>query len=114
VFGSLTAAIARAKAVVPLLTKVEVECDTLDQVREATDAGADILLLDNMKPPVLREALAIVAGRCLTEASGGVNLDTIRPIAETGVDFISVGRITQGAAAVDIGLDVEFEPVVRG
>ena len=83
-------------------------------MREATDAGADILLLDNMKPPVLREALAIVAGRCLTEASGGVNLDTIRPIAETGVDFISVGRITQGAAAVDIGLDVEFEPVVRG
>jgi nicotinate-nucleotide pyrophosphorylase (carboxylating) len=114
VFGSLSAAIARAKAVVPLLTKVEVECDTLDQVREATDAGADILLLDNMKPPVLREALAIVAGRCLTEASGGVNLDTIRPIAETGVDFISVGRITQGAAAVDIGLDVEFEPVARG
>jgi len=114
VFGSLSAAIARAKAVVPLLTKVEVECDTLDQVREATDAGADILLLDNMKPPVLREALAIVGGRCLAEASGGVNLDTIRPIAETGVDFISVGRITQGAAAVDIGLDVEFEPVARG
>lgn len=114
VFGSLTAAIARAKAVVPLLTKVEVECDTLDQVREATAAGADILLLDNMPPAVLREAIAIVAGRCPTEASGGVNLDTIRAIAETGVDFISVGRITQGASAVDIGLDVEFEPIKRG
>ena len=106
-------AAAAARAAHPLRF-VEVECDTLDQVREATDAGADILLLDNMKPPVLREALAVVAGRCLTEASGGVNLDTIRPIAETGVDFISVGRITQGAAAVDIGLDVEFEPVARG
>jgi len=113
VFGSLTAAIARAKAVVPLLTKVEVECDTLDQVREATAAGADILLLDNMAPAMLREAIAIVAGRCPTEASGGVNLDTIRAIAETGVDFISVGRITQGASAVDIGLDVQLEIATR-
>jgi nicotinate-nucleotide pyrophosphorylase (carboxylating) len=113
-FGSLTAAIARAKSVVPLLTKVEVECDTLDQVREASAAGADILLLDNMPPEILREAIVIVAGRCPTEASGGVNLDTIRAIAETGVDFISVGRLTQGALAVDIGLDVHLETVQRG
>ena len=69
------------------------------------EAGADIVLLDNMGPDLLRRAVALVAGRCKTEASGGVNLDTIRAIAETGVDFVSVGRITQSAPAVDIGLD---------
>ncbi len=105
VCGSLTAAIQRAKARVPVLTKVEVECDTLDQVREALAAGADMLLLDNMSLDALREAVAIVGGRIPLEASGGVTLETIRPIAETGVDFVSVGRITQSAPAVDIGLD---------
>lgn len=110
VAGSIAAAVARAKAAAPVLTKVEVECDRLDQVREAVEAGADMLLLDNMKPPMLTEAVAIVAGRIPVEASGGVNLDTIRAIAETGVDFISVGRITQGAPAVDIGLDATLEP----
>ncbi|MBF0392444.1 MAG: carboxylating nicotinate-nucleotide diphosphorylase [Alphaproteobacteria bacterium] len=84
---------------------VEVECDTLAQVAEALAAGADILLLDNMTPAVLREAVALAKGRARTEASGGVTLDTIRAIAETGVDFVSVGRITQSAPAVDIGLD---------
>jgi len=73
------------------------------------EAGADRLLLDNMPPTVLREAVAMVAGRVPLEASGGVNLDTIRGIAETGVDFISVGRITQSAPAVDIGLDYRVE-----
>jgi nicotinate-nucleotide pyrophosphorylase (carboxylating) len=85
--------------------KIEVECDTLDQVREATEAGADIILLDNMTPDQLRAAVQIVGGRAKTEASGGVNLETIRGIAETGVDFVSVGRITQSAPAADIGLD---------
>lgn len=105
VSGSLTAAIQRAKSQVPVLTKVEVECDRLEQVEEALAAGADILLLDNMGPDTLRQAVAIVNGKIPLEASGGINLETIRPIAETGVDFVSVGRITQSAPAVDIGLD---------
>lgn len=105
VCGGITAAVARARAGAPLLTKIEVECDTLAQVEEAVAAGADLLLLDNMDPPTLARAVALVAGRVPLEASGGVRLDTIRAIAETGVDFISVGRITQWPSAVDIGLD---------
>jgi nicotinate-nucleotide pyrophosphorylase (carboxylating) len=105
VCGSIAAAVKRVKAAVPVLTKVEVECDRIDQVREALEAGADMLLLDNMTLDMLREAVAIVAGRIPLEASGGVNFETIRAIAETGVDFISVGRITQSAPSVDIGLD---------
>jgi nicotinate-nucleotide pyrophosphorylase (carboxylating) len=85
--------------------QVQVEVDRIDQIALALAAGADRLLLDNMPPPVLREAVALVAGRVPLEASGGVNLDSIRAIAETGVNFISVGRITQSAPAVDIGLD---------
>ena len=105
VCGGLSAAIKRAKSRVPVLTKVEVECDTMDQVMEALNAGADMLLLDNMDNDTLREAVAKVKGRIPLEASGGINLDTIRAIAETGVDFISVGRITQSSPCVDIGLD---------
>ncbi|NKB54840.1 MAG: carboxylating nicotinate-nucleotide diphosphorylase [Alphaproteobacteria bacterium] len=105
VTGGLTAAIARAKAEVPTLTKVQVECDTLDQVREAADAGADSLLLDNMEPDMMRQAVTIVAGRIPLEASGGITLESIRAKAESGVDFISTGKITQSAPAVDIGLD---------
>jgi nicotinate-nucleotide pyrophosphorylase (carboxylating) len=101
--GGITAAVSRAKEA--NLPRIEVECDTLEQVAEAVNAGADIVLLDNMPPDVLRQAVAVVAGRARTEASGGVTLDTIRAIAETGVDFVSVGRITQSAPAVDIGLD---------
>lgn len=86
-------------------TKIQVECDTLDQVGEALEAGATSLLLDNMPPETLRKALAIVSGKIPCEASGGVTLKTIRAIAETGVDYISVGRLTQSAPAVDIGLD---------
>ena len=103
--GSVGEAVTRAKAANTEL-EVRCECDTLDQVREAVDAGADSLLLDNMPPPVLREAVAWVAGRVPLEASGGVKLDTIRAIAETGVNYISVGGITQSAPAVDIGLDL--------
>jgi nicotinate-nucleotide pyrophosphorylase (carboxylating) len=84
---------------------VEVECDTLAQVGEAVAAGADTVLLDNMAPDLLRQAVAVVAGRARTEASGGVSLDNIGAIAATGVDFVSVGRLTQSAPAVDIGLD---------
>ncbi len=106
VCGSVRAAVAKAKSGVPILTRVEVECDRLDQVREALDAGADMILLDNMDLASLREAVKMAGGRVPLEASGGVNFDTIRGIAETGVDFISVGRITQSSPAVDIGLDV--------
>ena len=88
--------------------KIQAECDTLEQVQEALDAGADSLLLDNMPPPVLRQAVALIQGQIPLEASGGVNLKTIRAIAETGVDFISVGAITQRAPAVDIGLDIAW------
>ena len=88
--------------------KIQAECDTLGQVQQALDAGADALLLDNMPPPVLRQAVAFIQGRIPLEASGGVNLNTIRAIAETGVDFISVGAITQRAPAVDIGLDIAW------
>jgi nicotinate-nucleotide pyrophosphorylase (carboxylating) len=105
VCGSLTAAVERARAGAPVLTKIEVECDTLEQVREAIEAGADMILLDNMGLEDMRQAVALSGGRIPLEASGGVRLENIRAIAETGVDFISVGRITQSAPAVDIGLD---------
>ena len=105
VCGSLTAAVRRARAGAPVLTRIEVECDNLDQVREAVEAGADMILLDNMGLGDMRQAVAISGGRIPLEASGGVRLENIRAIAETGVDFISVGRITQSAPAVDIGLD---------
>jgi nicotinate-nucleotide pyrophosphorylase (carboxylating) len=84
---------------------IQVEVDRVEQIEPALVAGADRLLLDNMKPDMLREAVKLVAGRVPLEASGGVNLDTVRAIAESGVDYISVGRITQSAPAVDIGLD---------
>ncbi|MEE9313361.1 MAG: carboxylating nicotinate-nucleotide diphosphorylase [Rhizobiaceae bacterium] len=105
VCGGLTAAIKRAKANVPALTKVEVECDRLDQVKEALAAGADVIMLDNMNLATLRKAVKMVGGKVPLEASGGINLKTIKAIAETGVDFVSVGRLTQSAPAVDIGLD---------
>lgn len=105
VCGGLTAAIKKAKASVPALTKVEVECDRLDQVEEALAAGADMLMLDNMSLDMLREAVRIAGGKIPLEASGGITLETIRSIAETGVGFVSVGRITQSAPALDIGLD---------
>ena len=104
VAGGVAEAVRRAKSASSGL-QVQVEVDRIDQIEPALAAGAERLLLDNMPPPVLREAVALVAGRVPLEASGGVNLDTIRAIAETGVDFISVGRITQSAPAVDIGLD---------
>lgn len=100
----ISAAVARARQSYPQL-QIEVEADTLDQVQHAVDAGADIVLLDNMSVEDLRAAAALVRGRIKIEASGGVKLDTVRAIAETGVDFISVGGITHSARVVDIGLD---------
>jgi nicotinate-nucleotide pyrophosphorylase (carboxylating) len=104
--SAIPAAISRARQAYPQL-KVEVEADNLEQVRQALDAGADIILLDNMSLENLRAAVNLVRGQAKLEASGGVNLTTVRSIAETGVDFISVGAITHSARAVDIGLDFQ-------
>jgi len=107
VAGGIDEAVRRAAlAGIP---SIIVECDRVDQIEPALAAGATHLLLDNMSPAILRGAVTLVGGRVPTEASGGVRLDTIRAIAETGVTYISVGRLTQSAPAVDIGLD--FEPL---
>jgi nicotinate-nucleotide pyrophosphorylase (carboxylating) len=105
VAGGVEPAVRAAKAAG--LTGIVVEVDRIDQIEAALAAGADRLLLDNMDVPTLKAAVTLVAGRVPTEASGGVRLDTIRAIAETGVTYISVGRITQSAPAADIGLDFD-------
>jgi nicotinate-nucleotide pyrophosphorylase (carboxylating) len=106
VAGGIALAVRAAKEA-GLSLPVQVEVDRVDQIEPALAAGAHRLLLDNMDPPTLRQAVGIVAGRVPTEASGGVTLRTIRAIAETGVTYVSVGRITQSAPAADIGLDYE-------
>ncbi|MBD8620307.1 carboxylating nicotinate-nucleotide diphosphorylase [Sphingomonas sp. CFBP 13728] len=103
VAGGVAEAVWRARAAG--IAHIIVEVDRIDQIEPALAAGATHLLLDNMPPAILREAVTLVAGRVPTEASGGVNLDTIRAIAETGVTYVSVGRLTQSAPAADIGLD---------
>ena len=103
VAGGIAAAVQRAVAAG--IERIIVEVDSLDQIAPALDGGATHLLLDNMGPDTLRQAVAMIGGRVPTEASGGVRLDTIRAIAETGVTYISVGRLTQSAPAADIGLD---------
>ena len=108
VCGGVAEAVRRAKAANTGL-QIQVEVDRIDQIEPALAAGADRLLLDNMDPAMLRDAVKLVAGRVPLEASGGVTLETIRFIAETGVDFISVGRITQSAPAADIGLDYSLK-----
>ena len=104
--NAIAAAISRARKKFPNL-KIEVEADTLEQVRQALDAGAEMILLDNMSLKQLRQAVKMANGSAKTEASGGVNLKTARAIARTGVDFISIGALTHSARAVDIGLDFE-------
>jgi nicotinate-nucleotide pyrophosphorylase (carboxylating) len=108
VCGGVAEAVRAAKAANTGL-QIQVEVDRIDQIEPALAAGADRLLLDNMDPGRLREAVRLVAGRVPLEASGGVTLETIRFLAETGVTFISVGRITQSAPAVDIGLDYSLD-----
>ncbi len=103
VAGGVSEAVRRAKAAG--IAHIIVEVDRIDQIEPALAAGATHLLLDNMAPATLHEAVSLVAGRVPTEASGGVNLDTIRAIAESGVTYVSVGRLTQSAPAADIGLD---------
>jgi len=103
--GDLDLAIARTREIVPRGTKVEVECDRLIQVKAALAAGADVIMLDNMKVDEIRRCVDLVAGRAILEASGGVTLANVRAIAKTGVDRISVGALTHSAPSLDLALD---------
>lgn len=106
--ASLREIVAHARQNTPHSLRVEVEVTRLDQIEEALAGGADALLLDNMPPSMLREAVRLVAGRAITEASGGITLETVRAVAETGVDLISVGALTHSAPALDISLELEY------
>ena len=105
--GDVVLAVKRARDLAPPGTKIEVECDRLEQVSAALEASVDIILLDNMSNDQMREAVTLVNGRAIIEASGGVTLDTVRGIAETGVDWISVGKLTHSAPALNLALDFE-------
>jgi nicotinate-nucleotide pyrophosphorylase (carboxylating) len=107
--GDIAIAVKRAREKVPAGTPVEVECDSIEQVRAALAAGADIILLDNMPPSLMAECVKLTKGRAITEASGGVTLETVRSIAETGVDWISIGKLTHSAPSLDLALD--FDPL---
>ena len=102
----LTTELSRVKAELPHTMKLEVEVDRIDQIAPVLAAGVDIIMLDNFTVEQLREGVALIGGRAIVEASGGVNLDTVAAIAETGVDVISVGALTHSARALDLGLDV--------
>jgi len=103
--GSIRLAVENARATVPHTIRIEVETENLAQVQECLDCGADIIMLDNMGLAEMRQAVQLIGGRALVEASGGVTLATVRQIAETGVDIISVGRLTHSAPASDISMD---------
>ena len=96
----------KARAAVPHTIRIEVETENLVQVQECLDCQADIIMLDNMNTDEMRQAVQLINGKALVEASGGVTLETVRSIAATGVDLISVGRLTHSAPAVDIGMDL--------
>ena len=108
VAGGIREALRAAKAAAGHLVKVEIEVDTLDQLREVVDEGADFVLLDNMSVAQMREAVAIAKGKVKLEASGGINRNTVKEIAETGVDLISSGALTHSAPILDLGLDIEI------
>lgn len=108
VAGGVAPALRAAKSSVGHLVKIEIEVDTLDQLREVLAEGADVVLLDNMSLESLRAAVAMIDGRMISEASGGVTLEAVAAIAETGVDLISVGALTHSAPVLDIGLDIEI------
>ncbi len=105
--GGISTAISRAREYIPHTVKIEIETENLEQVKEALESGADIIMLDNMDNETMKKAVVMIAGKALVEASGGVNLDTIRGIAETGVDLISVGALTHSARAMDISMLME-------
>ncbi len=106
--GGVVVAVKKARAAVGHLVKIEIEVDTLDQLREVMAAAPDAILLDNMGPDVLREAVGIVDGRAVTEASGGITLESVPAIAASGVDLISAGWLTHSAKSLDLGLDIEM------
>ncbi len=108
VAGGVIPALRAAKAFIGHLVKIEIEVDRLDQLREVLAEGADVVLLDNMSAPQLREAVAMIGGRMKTEASGGIDLARLREVAETGVDLISSGALTHSAPTLDLGLDIEI------
>jgi nicotinate-nucleotide pyrophosphorylase (carboxylating) len=105
--AAVRTAVGRARDLAPDGVKVEVECDTPDQVRAALAADADIIMLDNMAVEMTSDCVKLVNGRAFVEASGGVNTSTVRAIAETGVDWISIGALTHSAPAMDLALDFE-------
>ncbi len=105
----MTTELKRVKSELPAGMKLEVEVDRLDQIAPVLAADVDIIMLDNFSLADLREGVAQVGGRCLVEASGGVNLETVAEIAKTGVDVISVGALTHSARALDLGLDLTIE-----
>jgi nicotinate-nucleotide pyrophosphorylase (carboxylating) len=109
VAGGIRPVLERARAKVGHLVKIEIEVDSLEQLREVLDTGlADVVLLDNFDVPRLREAVALVKGKLVTEASGGITLDSVAAIAETGVDYVSSGALTHSVINLDIGLDIEM------
>ncbi len=109
VAGGIRAVLTRAKAAAGHLVKIEIEVDSLDQLQEVLDVGlADVVLIDNFDPASMRKAVAMVAGRLVIEASGGITLDSAAAIAETGVDYLSSGALTHSVQNLDIGLDIEM------
>ena len=102
--GSITKAIQMAKAYAPFVRKIEIEVETLEQVKEAVEAGADIIMLDNMTPEMMKEAVELIAGRAQTECSGNITKENIAKILETGVDFVSSGALTHSAPILDISM----------
>ena len=106
-YGSITNAVKTARKNAPKNAIVEVECENLDQVNKAISAGAQMLLLDNMSCPMMAQAVSMTSGNVLTEASGGIHIDNIRQVAQTGVDYVSVGAITHSAPAIDISLELK-------
>ncbi len=112
VCGGVGAAVRQARQHASTLLRIEVECTTLEEVQEAVEAQADILLLDNMTTPQMRDAVQLVNGKALLEASGNMSLGRAREVAETGVDFISVGALTHSAPAVDLSMAVSLDPQV--
>ncbi|MFB0831754.1 carboxylating nicotinate-nucleotide diphosphorylase [Brevibacillus laterosporus] len=104
--GGIKEAVRKAREAIPHTMKIEVEAESLMQVQEALESGADIIMLDNMSCDLMREAVQIISGKAIIEASGGVTLETVRAIAETGVDVISVGGLTHSVAALDMSLDL--------
>ena len=104
--GGITQAVNTIKRSISHLTRIEVEVENLEQLREALTAGADVILLDNMDPEIMKEAVSITGGRAILEASGGITEDTLVEVAKTGVDLISMGTLTHSATALDISFDI--------